>query len=258
MIILVHSRAEEAGPLLEILRAAGYEAEHDAQPFPKVLRRIRESQPEAVVIDLSRLPSHGREVAVELRASKVARHIPIVFLDGEEQKVAAIRTLLPDATYTTGARLAAAVRKAIANPVGAPVVPKKMMERYVSRSAAQKLGIREGSSVGLIDAPRDYEAVLGGFPQGVMVEEDPAAPLDVTLWFIRDAATYQARLREMRLWAGRTKLWVISPKQGQRVMAGINSNIVRESGIAVGLVDYEICSVNEVWSAMAFALKKNG
>ena len=255
-VSVVHWKVEEAGPLLETLRAAGYDAQHDRRPFPKVLRGIREAQPDAVVIDLSRVPSHGRELAVELRGSKTARHIPIVFVNGEEEKVEAIRALLPDAVYTTQGRLKAAVRQALASPVTAPVVPKKMMDRFASRTVAQKLGIREGCSVGLVDPPVDYRVVLGDFPPGVTVEEEPAAPLAVTLWFIRDAHSYRSRLGRMRQWAARTKLWVIWPKGAERADTGIDSNVVRESGIEVGLVDYKICSVNAVWSAMAFAAKK--
>ena len=40
------------------------------------LRELRSTPPDAVVIDLSRLPSHGREFAVALRGSKATRHVP--------------------------------------------------------------------------------------------------------------------------------------------------------------------------------------
>jgi hypothetical protein len=32
--------------------------------------------------------------------------------------------------------------------------------------------------------------------------------------------------------------------------------LVRESALAVGLVDYKICSVNEVWTGLLFTRKK--
>ena len=47
------------------------------------------------------------------------------------------------------------------------------MERYGSRTVAQKLGIKEGSTVAVIDAPRDYAAALGELPAGVEIVEDP-------------------------------------------------------------------------------------
>ncbi len=54
--------------------------------------------------------------------------------------------------------------------------------------------------------------------------------------------------------AAQTKLWVIWPKGGQQ--AGITQQFIRESALAVGLVDYKICAVNDRWSAIAFAKKK--
>jgi len=47
---------------------------------------------------------------------------------------------------------------------------------------------------------------------------------------------------------------VIWPKGGQK--AGITQQLIRESALAVGLVDYKICAVNDRWSAIAFARKK--
>jgi hypothetical protein len=44
--------------------------------------------------------------------------------------------------------------------------------------------------------------------------------------------------------------------KGQR--GGINGNLVREAALQLGLVDYKICSVNDVWTGMVFAVKKVG
>ena len=65
------------------------------------------------------------------------------------------------------------------------------MERYASRSKAQKLGIKEGSTVALFDAPRDYAAVLGEMPAGVELVEEPDSVHPVTLWFVRDPRDYR-------------------------------------------------------------------
>ena len=46
------------------------------------------------------------------------------------------------------------------------------METAPGRTAAQKMGIREGTVVGLIDPPVDYLKVLGELPEGAVMEED--------------------------------------------------------------------------------------
>ena len=139
------------------------------------MRPWRESPPDAFVIDLSRLPSHGREIAIALRQSPATRRIPIVFCDGAEEKVKRIQAELPDAVYCSTATLRSALKRAIAKPPNDPVKPTRMMDRYASRTVAQKLGIKEYSSIALIDAPRDYIKVFGELPAGVRFSRMPAS-----------------------------------------------------------------------------------
>ena len=248
---LFHWKAAEAEALLQMLRSAGHTVDFDEQIQPGGLSAMRQSPPDVVVIDLSRLPSHGREVATFLRGQKATRHIPIVFVDGAAEKVEAIRKLLPDAVYTPRTHLRSALKKALVERPASPVVPPQMMDRYASRTAAQKLGIRPGSTVALIDPPRNYAAAIGELPAGARFEEMPTAPCGVTLWFVDDAARYTQALPGMRKLAGATKLWILWRKGSE-----IKSEFIRESAIAVGLVDYKVCSVDATWSALAFARKK--
>lgn len=251
---LFHWKAAESAAFTEPLRTDGHRVFYDEKMVPGLMSRIRSSPPDVFVIVLSRLPSHGREVATFLRGSPATRHLPIVFVDGEPEKVAGIRQLIPDAVYTTSNRLGAAVGKAIAHPPKAPVVPVQMMKRYGTRTTAQKLGVKESSRVALFDAPRDYSTVLGPMPAGVEWSEEPKTACEVTLWFVEDAEIYRSTLPRMRRLAAQTKLWVIWPKGGQQ--DGVTQRLIRETALEMGLVDYKICAVNDRWSAMAFARKK--
>ena len=250
---LFHWKVAEAKPLIARLRAAGYQAVHNAETQSPSVREIKESGAVAVVIDLSRLPSHGKYVGAWLRGSKSTRHIPLVFVGGEEEKVAAIQKQMPDAVYTTAAGIGAALKNAIAHPLRDPVVPKQMMETAPGRTAAQKMGIREGCTVGLIDPPADYLKVIGELPDGVEFEEDSRRACTVTLWFVHDPGEYEAALPSRRALAAKSRLWIIWQK-GRR--DGLNGNFVRQAALAMGLVDYKICSLDGVWSGMVFAVKK--
>lgn len=126
VVRLFHRRSAEAGPLIAKLHSAGYEVAYKRETQSPSVREIRDTAPAAIVIDLSRMPSHGRYVAAWVRGSKSIRHIPIVFVDGDPAKFEAIRREIPDAVYTTQARLLAALKRV--KPVKDPVVPKQMME----------------------------------------------------------------------------------------------------------------------------------
>ncbi|HEX3684360.1 MAG TPA: hypothetical protein VHU83_17630 [Bryobacteraceae bacterium] len=122
-IRLLHWKAAEAGEYIELLQAAGHRVEYEPELRPGLMRIWRASPPDAFVIDLSRLPSHGREIATALRQSRATRTVPIVFCEGAEDKVARVRSELPDASYCSRKTLRAALRQALKQRVAAPVVP---------------------------------------------------------------------------------------------------------------------------------------
>ena len=66
------------------------------------LRDWRANPPAAFVIDLSRMPSHGRDVAIALRGYKGSRHTPLVFVEGELGEAAAAAKIKPrERSYDT-------------------------------------------------------------------------------------------------------------------------------------------------------------
>lgn len=259
-LVLVHWNDDEAQSRLQELRAAGFDAAHHGKSDNIRASRWRDLPPSAFVFDLSRLPSHSREFAIYVRGHKTLSRVPLVFVDGDPVKVEAIRQQLPDAVYTTWANAPAAIRKAMENVPADPVVPAQMMDRYTGRTVAQKMGIKENSTVSVLDPPPNYLEVLAPLPDRVQVEEAELEQMEatapVTIWFIHDFGEFQSRLRSMRKVAGRSKLWVAWLKQNAKTKTGINQNLIRESALSVGLVDYKICSINAAWTAMLFAMKK--
>jgi len=128
-VFLVHWKPEEAEARAATLRKAGYVV--GCEPVgPEVLRDLRREPPTAVVIDLSRLPSHGRDIGLGLRSFKSTRRVPLVFVDGPPEKVERIKRLLPDAVYTTWNRIRGSLGRAIAKPPAEPVVPRSAMDGY--------------------------------------------------------------------------------------------------------------------------------
>jgi CheY-like chemotaxis protein len=281
-ICVFHWNAEEARSLLTVLEAAGHSVEHHGRMAS--YREVRANPPEAIVIDLSRLPSHGRELAIFFRGSKSTRHIPIVFVGGEAEKVDRIRKLLPDAAYATLARVRGVLKSALANPPANPVKAAQMMDRWGHRTTAQKLGIAKDSRVAVIDPPSGYAQAVGDLPQGACFDEETTEGCPVSLWFVHGVPEFHAALPRMRKLAAHSRLWILwrknkrartgparpsgsqrahedSVEPGSVVRAkdngdGLDGNLIRAGCVAVGLVDYKICSVDDDWSGMVFAVKK--
>jgi hypothetical protein len=78
-------------------------------------------------------------------------------------------------------------------------------------------------------------------------------PYDVVLLFAPDSARLTARwpLLVPRLsTAGR--LWVCWPKKASGVPTDLTEDVVRDFGLAGGLVDVKVAAVDATWSGLAF------
>lgn len=250
-VSLVHWRLTEAKPLITLLEHAGYEVHYGGEQKPIRVSQLKNFDVTAAIVDLTRMPSYGKYWAAELRATSL-KHLPIVFVDGEPDKIAVVKAALPDATYTTRDKLVGVLKKI--KPVANPVQPSRMMAS--TRTTALKIGIKPDMRVAVFDAPAGYAKIIGPLPSGVALEEEPDEPAPYTLWFVRELDEYLSGLRKMRALAAKSKLWVLYPKQKKGKQASITQTDVRESAIAIGLVDYKICSVDETWTGIAFALKR--
>lgn len=254
---LIHWKAEEAKERAQRLEADGYSV--NAAPFAGAfLSELRQDPPAAVVIDLSRLPSHGRDVAAAIRQSKSTRHIPIVFVDGEPAKVERIKELLPDAVYTSWSSIRAALRRAISRPPAKPVRTESTLAGYSGTPLAKKLGIKADYSVALIGAPEDFRTTLGQLPEGVEFRQQARGRCDLIVWFCKSRAELEKRVSRLGQRAGPGGLWIAWPKQASGVSTDLTQSAVRAAGLAVGLVDYKIAAIDEVWSGLRFTQRKTG
>src|SRR5688572_32478174 len=67
------------------------------------------------------------------------------------------------------------------------------MAGYSGTPLPKKLGIKEGSRVALINAPKDFARSLGGLPDGAQIVTRVTKPLDIALLFV---LTERALLRD--------------------------------------------------------------
>jgi len=163
---LIHWKPVEVLDEVENLCSVGYEVAHEALS-PASFKEMRENPPDAVVIDLSRIPSQGRDVGLGIRKYKDTRHVPLVFVEGDPDKVKRVQELLPDAVYTTWDRILDALKQAITHPPKVPVVPSSIMAGYLGAPLPKKLGIKANAVVYLIDAPEGFEKSIPELPEGV-------------------------------------------------------------------------------------------
>ena len=250
---LIHWNGPEGRERKLRLASLGHHVEFDDVDGGGLTKVLRRSVPDAYVIDLSRLPSGGRTVAMWLRTNKSTRHIPIVFVDGDPEKVRRVRELLPDATYTTWSRLKTALPRALSTPAKNPVVPPSSI--YTGRSAAEKLGIKNGMRVCVVNAPAGFLEALNA-PPDVTFTARPKSDCDLFLAFARSRREIFGHLTTLERDVTRQTLWMAWPKKASGVKTDVDGNFIRVTGLASGWVDFKVCALDDTWSGLAFKRRK--
>ena len=255
---LIHQHPASAVGRVRQLESAGIAVDYSDTPDSAGLRRLVENVPDVYLIDLERLPSHGREIGLWLRRRTSTRRVPLVFAGGAPEKVERARALLPDAAFCTWDEVAPAIADALANPPADPIVPPSQMAGYSGTPLPKKLGIKEGSVVALIDPPPDFEQTLGELPPRARLVHGQQPDADLTIWFCRTRADLDAQIaavRERLPDGGR--LWIAWPKQSSLLASDLRQAGVRAAGLACGLVDFKICAIDGTWSGLQFAPRRN-
>jgi hypothetical protein len=254
-ILLIHTNAGEAQQRAAHLREAGCDVEHRLPQGLGFLREVRRNPPDVVVIDLDRLPSVGRDVGLALRMSKTTRHVPLVFAGGAPEKVAGVRALLPDASFTPWPSIRGELKRAAARRLADPVVPRSIFAPYAATPLLQKLGIVEGSRVGLLDAPVKFADTLGKLPRGATLLKS-GGKLDrgatLFIWFVQSSKELNGRIATFAAGLGPRSMWVAWPKASSGIASDLSQIVVRRAGLAIGLVDYKVCAIDAAWSGLLF------
>jgi CheY-like chemotaxis protein len=254
---LVHWKEEEVAERAARLEAEGYAVDGEVPGTSIGIKRLREDPPAAFVIDLGRLPSHGREVAHSLRQSKALRSIPIVFVAGAAEKVEAIRAELPDAAYADWEGIGRALHRAITAPPSDPVVPESGSGPRSGRPLAQKLGIKAGSTVALIDAPEGAESLLAPLPEGVALGWGNRGRREMTIWFVTSRRALEHRFGAVAKAVGEGTLWMAWPKGSSGVATDLSEDAVREVALPAGLVDTKVCAIDATWSGLRLTRRRS-
>jgi len=130
------------------------------------------------------------------------------------------------------------------------------MAGYSGTPLAKKLGIKEGSRIALVNAPKDFPSELKELLDGVEFLKPSAKSLDIILFFVlseralaRDFAKLSQRLTPNGM------IWIAWPKKSSGVTTDLSFERVQRIGLDAGLVDVKICAVDETWSGLKFVYR---
>ena len=128
---------------------------------------------------------------------------------------------------------------------------------YSGTALAKKLGVKEGSRVCVVDAPKDYAKLVAPLPQEVKLVRRVDAQTDIVHIFAKERKRLRGALESaLAKLPPAAAIWVSWPKKASKVPTDITEDTIREQALPLGLVDVKVCAVDEVWSGLKLVLRK--
>ena len=129
------------------------------------------------------------------------------------------------------------------------------MPGYSGTPLPKKLGIKEGFRAALIGMPADVRAELRDALAECRIIKDLTGPLEFIHLFSKSRAELEREMkRAAKALVPAGMLWISWPKKSSGVPTDLTEDIIRDTGLAIGLVDVKVCAVTDVWSGLKFVI----
>ncbi len=125
------------------------------------------------------------------------------------------------------------------------------MAGYSGPPLVDKLGIKPGIRIAILNAPRGYRATLGKLPAGVQVVTATRGVLSFIHLFVVSRAILETRIPALlHALTPDGSLWISWPKQTSGVATDVTEDVVRAVALPTGLVDVKVAAIDAVWSGL--------
>ena len=129
------------------------------------------------------------------------------------------------------------------------------MADYSAVPLIKKLGIKPGMKISIIGAEEDFWKNVGELPEVDLLEK-PTKGMDFILYFTGSKKEYEknfSKLRNKLVSSG--MLWIGWPKKASKFPTDLDDCVIRDFGLANGLVDVKVCAISEKWSGLKFVIR---
>ena len=134
------------------------------------------------------------------------------------------------------------------------MVPRKGLQGQ-PRSLAQKLGIHPESKVFFYNLPSAYYSWID------IQKDDLPVP---EIGGCNFAHLFLTRTDELESWLSELRhtmensgmIWISWYKKSSGIPSELTEDIIRDTALALGLVDVKVCSINKEWSALKLVIRK--
>lgn len=131
------------------------------------------------------------------------------------------------------------------------------MAGYSGTPLAQKLGIKPGTTVVVIDIPANYRRLLGKHARNVTFTDRAGTNSGFIHLFVTRRRELDKQLHGLRKKLCDTgTLWVSWPKKSAGVPTDVTEDVIRAIALPLGFVDVKVCAVDETWSGLKLMIRR--
>lgn len=133
------------------------------------------------------------------------------------------------------------------------------MPGYSGTPLAKKLGIKDGTNVLTLNAPKDYARLIAPLPKTAsIVAKAPKAGAEIVHLFVTSLAELDKQLPSARkAMTIDGAIWVSWCKKAAKIDTDVTEDLIRARALKTDLVDVKVCAVSDVWSGLKLVVRKS-
>ena len=118
----------------------------------------------------------------------------------------------------------------------------------------KKLGFKEHFLVKLINEPANYFELLGDVPNDITYSLSDS--YDIIHFFVNEIEAFENQLIQLKNEIKQNgSIWISWHKKTSKLPTELTEDIIRNTALAMGLVDVKVCAVDEIWSGLKLVIR---
>ncbi len=124
-----------------------------------------------------------------------------------------------------------------------------------TKPLSQKLQIKKGYRILLLNEPENYKNLLGPIPENIEITDSTTGKFDLIQLFVKSQIELEKYLHQMKsLLKSESLVWITYPKESSKIKSDINRDKIYKYASAVNLKGVSMVSIDKTWSAFRFKL----
>jgi len=130
------------------------------------------------------------------------------------------------------------------------------MSGYSLKPLNEKLGIKSGHKIIVLNEPEYYFSILGELPENIQIAKKLTGEFDLIHFFATEEKCYKQELQNLKENIKQNgMIWISWPKGKSKIQTDLNENKIRDFALKSGLVDVKVCAVDEDWSGLKLVIR---